>query len=224
MPVVYLIRHAQASFGGSEYDVLSARGREQVAVLRRALLRRQLVGDRIISGSLQRQRDTALACGEVAVTVDTGWNEYDSDDVLTHHSATAARVERQPSDDGPALSSRAFQVVADGALQRWIDAGDGGDARQSWPGFLAGVTQALARAASGLAPGGSAVVFTSSGAIAAIAGSLLGVPDQGFIPFNRVSVNTAITKVIVGSRGMTLVSFNEHSHLEEAGDGLLTYR
>jgi hypothetical protein len=34
-----------------------------------------------------------------------------------------------------------------------------------------------------------------------------------------VSVST-----VVGSRGKTLVSYNDHNHLEETADGLVTYR
>ena len=60
--------------------------------------------------------------------------------------------------------------------------------------------------------------------IAALAASLIGAPERTFIPLNRVSVNASITKVIVGSRGKTLVSYNDHSHLEGAGDDLVTYR
>ena len=39
-------------------------------------------------------------------------------------------------------------------------------------------------------------------------------PD-GFLPVNRVAVNAGITKVVVGAQGTTLVSFNEHGHLEQ---------
>jgi len=60
--------------------------------------------------------------------------------------------------------------------------------------------------------------------IAALAASLIGQPEHAFVTLNRVSVNTAITKVIIGSRGKTLVSYNDHSHLEEAGSDLVTYR
>jgi broad specificity phosphatase PhoE len=225
VPIVYLIRHAQASFGTADYDVLSAVGLEQVDALHVALLRRGLVPSRIVSGSLRRQRDTALACGNAAaVEIDTGFDEYDSDAVMSHHSPTNARVERRPGDDGPALSSREFQVVADDALKRWVDAGAAGGARQTWPAFLDGVRQALDRAASDLGSGGTAAVFTSSGVIAALTATLIGAPDSSFVPLNRVSVNTSVTKVILGSRGMTLVSFNEHSHLDETGGRLVTYR
>jgi hypothetical protein len=54
--------------------------------------------------------------------------------------------------------------------------------------------------------------------------ALLGLPPEHFVPFNRVAVNTGVTKVITGRRGMTLVSFNEHGHLERPEGALLTYR
>ena len=40
----------------------------------------------------------------------------------------------------------------------------------------------------------------------------------------RVVVNSSVTKVLVGRRGTTLISFNDHSHLEDGDPGLLTYR
>ena len=41
---------------------------------------------------------------------------------------------------------------------------------------------------------------------------------------NPVTVNSSVTKVVVGRRGATLVSFNDHSHLEGMDGRLLTYR
>jgi hypothetical protein len=38
-----------------------------------------------------------------------------------------------------------------------------------------------------------------------------------------VCVNSGVTKLVTGRRGVTLVSFNEHTHLESQ-PGLLTYR
>ena len=39
---------------------------------------------------------------------------------------------------------------------------------------------------------------------------------------NPVTVNTAITKVVSGRSGLTLVSYNEHGHLD--GTDMLSYR
>jgi broad specificity phosphatase PhoE len=221
MPTLLLIRHAQASYGGPDYDVVSDRGRQQLDVLSRALHRRGIVPARILTGSMRRQQETARACARPAgpeVTVDTHWNEYSDDDVLTHHSTSTQRLDRSG-----AISSRDFQVIIDAALKSWITAGDGGG-RETWPQFRGRVTEALNDAVRDLGRGETALAFSSSGVIAALVAALLGLPDVAFLAFNRVSVNTGITKVIIGSRGMTLVSYNEHGHLEEAGAGLVTYR
>jgi broad specificity phosphatase PhoE len=227
MPTVLLIRHAQASFGTTDYDVLSDRGHVQVTALQRALARRGVVADHIVSGSLRRQRDTGRPCADDAgslVTIDERWNEYDDDDVLSHHSTTSTRLVRRATDVAPAVSSRDFQAVVDQALRAWVDAGSASGCAQTWPDFLGVVNQALDDLCAQLLKGQTALAFSSSGVIAALAASLIGHPEQTFVTLNQVSVNTAITKVIVGSRGKTLVSYNDHGHLEEAGDDLVTYR
>ena len=69
------------------------------------------------------------------------------------------------------------------------------------------------------------VVCTSGGVIAAIAVELLGLPEEAFVALNRVAINGAVSKVVQGRGGRTLVSYNEHAHLDLAGDPeLLTYR
>ena len=40
---------------------------------------------------------------------------------------------------------------------------------------------------------------------------------------SKVVVNSSVTKVVLGRRGTSLVSFNDHGHLE-GREGLLTYR
>jgi broad specificity phosphatase PhoE len=176
--------------------------------------------------SLRRQRDTGRPWADLAgpaATVDERWNEYD-DDVLSRHSTIHTRVQRRPTETGPALSSREYQVVLDQALQRWVDAGPASRCAQTWPQFLTQINRALDDLGDDLLSGQTALAFSSSGVIAALATSLTGLPETAFVPLNRVSVNTAITKVIVGRQGKTLVSYNDHSHLEDAGDGLVTYR
>lgn len=69
---------------------------------------------------------------------------------------------------------------------------------------------------------GDGALFTSGGVISALAARLLGLPDSAMVAFNHVVVNATITKVVSGRRGVSLVSFNEHGHLEP--DHLVTYR
>lgn len=215
MPTVLLIRHAQASFGAPDYDVLSEIGHRQV----HALVARGLEADRVVTGSMRRQRDTARpwmdSAAKGAASVDERWNEYSNEDVLGHHApgSDGVRMEGQ-------VSSRDFQLLLDGALQSWVDAGDGGGSDETWAVFLARAEGAFRDLASSLGPGETGVAFTSGGVIAAIASSLVAA---SFVALQRVSINTGITKIVVGRQGTTLVSFNEHAHLERTPE-LLTYR
>jgi len=227
MPTILLVRHAQASFGSADYDVLSELGRAQVGALVAGLDRRGIALDRVVSGSLRRQRDTADPCAAAAgldVDVDERFDEYDDADVLTHHSTSLVRLERHPGDDTPTLSSREFQEVLNAGLRGWVAAGADSPCRQPWPRFQEHVTAALRDVADGLGQGETALVVSSSGVIAALSAALLGLPPDAFIAFNHVSVNTGITKLVVGRGGTTLVSYNEQAHLEEAGAPLITYR
>jgi broad specificity phosphatase PhoE len=227
MPTVLLVRHAQASYGTGDYDVLSGLGHEQVAALVAGLERRGTVADRVECGALRRQRETAEPCAEAVgreLVVDERWNEYDDADVLRHHSSSQARVARDPADGTPPLSSREFQTIVNEGLRGWVDAGSSSTCREPWPDFIATRTGALDDLARGLGKGETALVVTSSGVIAALAVALLGLPPGALIAFNHVSVNTAITKLVVGRGGTTLVSYNEHVHLEQEGSAFITYR
>jgi broad specificity phosphatase PhoE len=224
VPTILLARHAQASFGAEDYDVLSPRGHAQAIALADDLARRGVRPDLIVSGSLARQRDSVapIAAGS-DVVVDPRWNEYDTNDVLQHHSTTAARQDRPPGSDAPEISSRDFQVLLEAALLAWI-AADHGPTSESWPVFAARVNDALGDVAAELRSGQTAVVCTSGGVLAAVCVALLALPAEAFVAFNRVTVNTGVTKVIHGGNGSTLVTFNEHAHLEGDGGALLTYR
>ena len=215
MPAVLLVRHGQASFGAEDYDVLSETGREQSVVVGRELARRGLRTPVAMSGSLRRQRDTAeialAAAGLPAeVAVDPRWDEYDSLDLLKRY------VRADAEHDG---TSKGVQVLLDEALAAWAADPDG-----DWAGFSGGALGALDELVAGLGRGRDAVVFTSGGVIAAVCSALLGVGAQAVVGLNRVTVNGAITKVVAGSGGTSLLSFNEHAHLEAERRELVTYR
>jgi hypothetical protein len=81
----------------------------------------------------------------------------------------------------------------------------------------------LSAAIGALPESGTAVVVTSGGPIARIAADLLDGTLAAHRRLAPVVVNASVTKLVAGSRGCTLVSFNDHAHLE-AEPGLLTYR
>ncbi|MCY7365582.1 MAG: histidine phosphatase family protein [Frankiaceae bacterium] len=215
MPAVLLVRHGQASFGADDYDVLSEVGREQSAHVGAELARRRLRSPVAGWGSLRRQRDTAQIAVHAAglavnVVLDPRWNEYDHLDLLKRYV---------PPDSAHDGTSKGLQALLDLALAAWVE-DDHGD----WAAFAGGARAALDELAAGLPSGRDAVVFTSGGVIAAVCGGLLGLGADGVVALNRVTANGAITKVVVGSRGASLISFNDHAHFEGDARRLLTYR
>ena len=227
MPAILLARHGQASFGASAYDVLSADGAVQAAALADELARRNLTVDRVVCGGLARQRDTALPLAQafgVEIASDRRWDEYEMDDILQSHSDTAVRVNSARGEHRPHVSSRDFQDILEGAILEWIRAGEDGPARETWPMFRARVVAALHDLATQAASGTTPIVVTSGGVISAVCVELLSLPSESFTAFNRVAVNTGLTKLIHGRRGSTLVSFNDHGHLEHGEHSLVTYR
>jgi broad specificity phosphatase PhoE len=219
MPSILLVRHAQASYGATDYDVLSALAAGQTRALREHLPARVLDGGPtvVVSGPRRRHLETAdQVFPDVAVEVEDGWDEYSADEVLACYGGALA--DKASLDGDTALTSRDFQDVLDPALRRWIE-----DPCGSWPAFSKRTRDALASLANAVPSGGLGVVFTSAGAIASVAAATLAA-DSTFVPLNRVQVNTGVTKLVVGRAGTSLVSFNDHTHLELVDPALVTYR
>jgi broad specificity phosphatase PhoE len=116
------------------------------------------------------------------------------------------------------------QRALDGALGEWVAAGACTTCARPWPVFRDETASALAELLESLGRGGTGVVVTSGGVVAAICTGLLGVPAEGLVRLNRVVVNASVTKVVAGRSGTSLLSFNEHAYLEGADPALVTYR
>jgi len=225
MAAIYLVRHGQASFRSREYDKLSPLGVRQSRVLGEALKRRIPKPDRVIRGSMARHRDTAAEClaalgVDVSPEVDDRWNEFDHREVLVAHRP-AYRSHALMGLDLARTGNpgQAFQRIFEAALQRWIGADSGYG--ETWLGFSGRVCTALDDLASSVESSQTVLVFTSGGPISAVAAKLLGTGSDVWLTLNRVAVNTGVTTVVHGRRGASLVSFNEHWHLDSE---LLTYR
>lgn len=234
MPTILLLRHGQASFGAADYDVLSPLGERQAQAVDAELQRRATTIGHVACGTMRRQRETLAGLSELpAPVIDPRLNEYSADDILAAHTTSSYRQDA-PDDaqivatgDSPeerAAASRAFQDVLDDGLRAWIAAGSGGPAAEPFPMFAGRVRAALEQTSEQLSSGETALVCTSSGVISAACTTLLALPDEAFLTFNRVTVNAGITTIALGRRGATLVSFNEHGHLLAGGRSLLSYR
>jgi broad specificity phosphatase PhoE len=218
MGVILFARHGQASVGAADYDVLSATGELQSDALGTEFSRRGVSAARILSGRLNRQQETAHHARRASewsafVEVDEAWSEFDHDDVLAVHHRVGA--------DASAPAGHTQQPWFDQVIPRWSSGLHDHDYAEPFPAFTKRVDGALRTLAAELASGETAVVFTSAGVIGWVAASLLGGGEPQWFALNRVAVNSGVTRVVVGSRGITLVTFNEYSHLSPQ---LVTYR
>jgi broad specificity phosphatase PhoE len=219
MGQILLVRHGQASWGADDYDVLSPTGEEQSAVLGRALA--GVEPGEVVHGVMQRPRRTAELVAEAAgwsapFREDPRWNEMD------HLAILAAHPREGGSDPGGEPDRVQFQAWFEAATDRWTSGGFDDEYAESFPVFRARVAAALADLVGSSAEG-TTVVVTSGGPISAVTVDLLDAGTPTYTRLAPVVVNTSVTRLVTGRRGLTLVSFNEHTHLQ-GRDGLLTYR
>jgi broad specificity phosphatase PhoE len=228
---ILLVRHGQASFGAADYDQLSDLGQRQSTLLGGALAARGIAPDLVVSGGMRRHDQTAAAVLEGAgwarsVEVDRSWAEFDHEAVLAAYAQVPGIGDlhaRVATHDDP---RRAFQEIFDAATTRWM-AGEltGADAAfESFADFTGRVSRGLDDLATRLGRGETALVLTSGGPIAWAAARLLGGDESLWARLNLVIVNTGVTKIVTGSRGATLVSLNDHSHVDGPDRSLLTSR
>jgi broad specificity phosphatase PhoE len=230
MGTIYLVRHAQASFGSSDYDQLSELGLTQARILGEALHARRPPSDRVVCGTMRRHHQTAEGCLKAMGLparwdTDIRWNEYDHDDVIQAHEPRyrdpAALALDLAESDNP---RRTFQEMFVQAMARWAGGGHDADYRESWPAFRARVTAGLEELNASLGKSQGALVFTSGGPIAAVCGALLNLKDDDALRLNTRLANAAVSKLVCGTRGVHLSTVNEHGHFEGEHAALMTYR
>ena len=219
MGQVILVRHGQASWGSADYDVLSPTGEAQARLVGRVLAARGVTPDLVVRGAMRRHRQTAEGALEGGgwtgeVVVDEGWNEFDHLQMLALHPSGAG--------EGEELTRARFQAWFEAATLRWTSGSHDHEYDESFADFGERVEAALRRTVDRLDGRGTALVFTSGGPVSWVASTLLGGGASVWTRLNPVTVNAALSKVVVGRRGCTLVSFNDHGHLEN--DALVTYR
>lgn len=222
MGQILLVRHGQASFGADDYDVLSETGWEQARLLGGWLAEHGTTPTALVRGDMRRHRETLEAMVEgasaegagwagVEVETDPGWDEFDHLGLMQGFPPLPKGHTRQE-----------FQAAFEQATAVWA-AGEPGDYPESFADFVVRVREALERAFALAASGSTAVIVSSGGPIAISCAQLID-PDglaQTWARFNTVTVNSSVTRVLVGSTGARLLTFNEHSHLTP---DTLTYR
>ena len=225
MGSIYLIRHAQASFGAQDYDVLSPLGYRQAEALGDYLAQLGIRFDRCISGELHRQQDTARTTlsrlahsdgSQPSLEIDAAFNEFQADAVIRAHLPELLEVEPNALHIlRNAASHRAeFQRLFTFVVHRWISGEHEKEELESWSSFLERVAGGLERLLEQAEKSDKIAVFTSGGTITALLQRIIGVPAVKAFELNWQIINTSLSQLKFRGREVALASFNSHAHLQ----------
>jgi broad specificity phosphatase PhoE len=217
MGSIYLLRHGQASFGADNYDQLSDLGTRQCQRLGEYLRERGRRFDAVLTGSLQRHRQShaalssGLGDGAIAAPepeVRDGLNEYDSAAVLaTVHDGPLARATT------PEQYRHHFRLLRQG-LAAWMAGAAKPQGMPSYADFVDGVHQALQRARELQRDGGDVLIVSSGGPISTAVGQVLRTPSEVTIDLNMRLRNSAVCELAITPKRLALVTFNHVPHLD----------
>ena len=212
MAIIYLVRHAQASFGSEDYDRLSDLGRRQSRWLGEYFASRELRFARVLTGTLVRQRDTAaqlldaMGCAAQPVLEHSGLNEYPGDELYEAYSGRD-RVEHQRAD------FRGYWRTFREAMLAWSQDRLQG-VPETWAQFGARIDAALALAVRDTQRDDAVLVVSSGGAIGRAVADIAESPAQVAIELNLQFRNTGYCELIAGGGRLRLLSFNNIPHLD----------
>jgi len=235
MSVIYLIRHAQASFGSEEYDRLSDLGIEQSHILGDYLSELGVEFHAAYSGSMERQLGTARAAMSRVSDEEPEWeplpalefNEYDAESIIKSQLPHMIKDDPSISEDIQRLFTdrKYFQRVFDLAMQRWIAGECDGLGIETWPEFTQRVRAGLTRLMEEHGPKKRISIFTSGGAICAAMQMALGMSDEDTMRLILLIRNASVSTFWYGAGRLGLSCFNSTAHLELRKDPkLITYR
>lgn len=215
MAELLVIRHGQASFGADNYDVLSDLGHRQSEAAGAFLRDIGWVPDRLITGTLQRQKDTLRSMGfEDAPEEHAGLNEYDFQNLLH------ARYEGNVPDMVKGDRKTHFRALRETILD-WQQGGCAG-AAETWAEFEARVRAAREFACETDAR--RVLVVSSGGAIGQLTATSLDAPAPQMMALNLQIKNTSMTKFVFSRSAFYLHEFNATPHLMSAQTAdMLTY-
>lgn len=231
MTTLLLVRHGQASFGAQNYDELSPLGHRQSEILGAHWRTTGFTADRWYAGAMARQKSTGSSAfkglGVVAELGEhRGFDEYDHQCLIRSYLPVIAAEHREFAMSHRDLFAdrKLFQLFFEKVVGCWLDGRDGAEPiPETWKEFCERSLEGI-RALAGDRDG-TAVAFTSGGVISAALAEALQLDGRKAFELNWRVYNASVHGFRLGKRGLTLLGFNNVTHLELARDpSLLTFR
>ena len=221
MAKIYLVRHAQASFGLENYDQLSDLGLQQSTHIPRHF---STSPQAFYRGDMQRHAQTLQGSfPDAAFEVLKDLNEFDHVNVLkTHRPEILERdkaielVMSQP--DPKKFMEQEFKT----AMLKWMNDSDNAYT-ESFAAFEARCMDAIQHMMDkALSEKQKEIVaVTSGGFISLVLMKLLQLPQEKMIELNMNVANTSVTCLLFNREKISLSYFNNYSHLPKE---MVTFR
>ena len=220
MAELYLARHAQASFGADNYDVLSDLGHAQSFALGQAIAAQGLRPDLWVIGDLNRHRETlegiqrGMGMAAVAPEIHAGLNEFDFTGLLNARFGAGSGPKDMHSD-----RKTHFKTLRETVLAWQRD--EITDPPESWAAF----TQRIEAARQFIMRDGPSTVLTvsSGGPIGQMVASVMQSPPDQQIKLQLQVKNCSLTRFIFTQKACYLHGFNETPHITAETHQFLTY-
>jgi broad specificity phosphatase PhoE len=239
MGVLYLVRHAQASFLEPNYDKLSALGETQARVLGEYWAQRKITFDRVGVGPCARQRNTvkfvSAAYDQAGLNFPEPQNlvefdEYQGEAVL--RGSLPELLEKDPgirelhtvfqSSTTNAAKRVAFQKLFEAVIGDWVRGTFRLEGVETWLQFCARVNFGLDKFLASETRGERVAIFTSGGPIAVASQRALRLSPESTMQMTWMSRNSSWSEFLYSAERFTLSSFNIHEHI--ADPAMRTYR
>ncbi len=236
MSEIILVRHGQASFGADNYDRLSKIGESQAEVTGQHFADLDRSFSAVYCGQFERQiktagsirslmREKGLECSRPVQ--DAAFNEYDSKvlfesllpGLLKDEPEQAKTLERLHAD------RKAFQILFDKVMKRWITGEYDLGTVPSWKGFKEKVRAGIFSIMSQHGSKQIILISTSGGPISVAVQMALNLTDEMTMEIAWQIQNASITRLKYSDNRIMLSGFNDVTHLRKKNDqSFLTYR
>ncbi|HWY06942.1 MAG TPA: histidine phosphatase family protein [Candidatus Acidoferrales bacterium] len=239
MSVVFLVRHAQASFLEPNYDELSKLGETQARLLGEYWVRHKIVFDRACTGRCVRQKDTFAIVNDVCrkagipfpdPLVLHEFDEYQGEAVLDRSLPGLLENDQGIRDLHAAFQSLAgsaerrvaFQRLFEAVIGKWVRGAICPPGVETWSEFCSRVNSGLTKSLSVGSRGERVAIFTSGGPIAIAMQRALQLSAETTLNVSWMSRNSSWSEFLYSAERFTLSSFNSHAHIGDPA--MLTYR
>lgn len=230
MSELYLIRHAQASFGADDYDQLSELGVRQSRLLGEYFKERGIEFDHLVSGDMRRQQQTLdivveslQARRKASRHRHPGFDEYGFEMLFECYEREYRDDELVRAVAADRSDRKAYFRLLRRVLTAWYEGRLTG-VGETWAEFERRVDEARDMLHEFASTGNRVLVISSGGAISQFIGGILLLSAEKVFDLNLQMRNTGISHFYFNRDKTNLSSFNTVPHLDFPGHSqLITY-